>query len=115
MIERGTSAAQPGEEPSRGEGDRRPPLAPELAGVGASYTWKYGEAGRPRPEEPAAGSGAGDEELERLRAQVRHLTGALEDVVALALSGADYKERAIMMHRRAVSALSGATPKQTPP
>ena len=43
-----------------------------------------------------------------LRADVRRLTAALEDIVALALSAGDARQRAILMHRRAVAALSGA-------
>ncbi len=41
-------------------------------------------------------------------ADVRRLTAALEDIVALALSAGDARQRAILMHRRAVAALSGA-------
>ncbi|MEW5929525.1 MAG: hypothetical protein AB1941_18880 [Gemmatimonadota bacterium] len=41
-------------------------------------------------------------------AEVRRLTAALEDIVALALSAGDARQRAILMHRRAVAALSGA-------
>lgn len=41
-------------------------------------------------------------------ADVRRLTSALEDIVALALSAGDARQRAILMHRRAVAALSGA-------
>lgn len=99
--------------------DGTPPLARDLAGIGPGYTWKFGEAGAggPAPEHgsgmpPEGGDGSGGgAEVDRLRAQVRQLTSALEDVVALALSGADYKERAIMMHRRAVAALSGVPGK----
>ncbi len=43
-----------------------------------------------------------------LQADVRRLTAALEDIVALALSAGDARQRAIQMHRRAVAALSGA-------
>ena len=50
------------------------------------------------------------DDRERLQAQLRYLTAALEDIVTLALSSADYKERAIMMHRRAVAALSSSRP-----
>ena len=94
--------------------DRDPPLARDLSGVEASYTWRYGErrtAGAEAGAEPVpaeGGEAAGEQTEEaRLTGQVAALTTALEDVVALALSGADYKERAIMMHRRAVAALSG--------
>lgn len=45
---------------------------------------------------------------ERDRAEVRRLTAALEDIVALALSAGDARQRAGQMHRRAVAALSGA-------
>ena len=98
-----------------------PPLTRELDGVHVHYTWKFGErrvgavpaelADPARPahptEEAGDGGGGSEGEVERLRAQVRQLSGALEDIVAFALGNADYKERAIMMHRRAVAALSG--------
>lgn len=96
--------------------DRDPPLARDLSAVEPSYTWRYGDPGRPAGTHPGGvpigedeGEEAGAEmtEAERLTARVAALTAALEDVVALALSGADYKERAIMMHRRAIAALSG--------
>jgi hypothetical protein len=45
-------------------------------------------------------------------AEVRRLTAALEDIVALALSAGDARQRAILMHRRAVAALSGADRRQ---
>jgi hypothetical protein len=49
-------------------------------------------------------------------ADVRRLTAALEDIVALALSAGDARQRAILMHRRAVAALSGADrPQPAPP
>ena len=97
--------------------DRTRPLARDLTGIGNGYTWKYGEGAAPggEPAVEPAGEGASEvDEAERLRVLVRHLTSALEDVVALALSGADYKERAILMHRRAVSALSGPVPPRPP-
>ena len=99
-------------------GDQRtPPLAQELDAVQVRYTWKFGEAGRPPagPSQDAEPAGEKDE-LTALRAQVQHFTAALEDIVTLALSSADYKERAIMMHRRAVAALSGIPlPVRQPP
>ena len=81
--------------------ERKPPLAQDLV----SYSWKFGEGG-----DPAVAGGEPVEEpseLDILRGQVQQFTSALEDIVTLALSNADYKERAIMMHRRAVAALSG--------
>lgn len=129
MSERSDSSPQDGKQPA-GEGDRSgPPLARELAGVAPGYTWKFGEGNRPPGADPAAPAdpaatpeaSAGNEEppaeeseTDRLRTRVRHLTAALEDVVALALSGAEYKERAIMMHRRAVAALSGPPDRPRP-
>lgn len=87
-----------------------PPVARDLTGIDHGYTWKYGEGAAPAGEPD--GPPAEMDEAEQLRLRVRHLTSALEDVVALALSGADYKERAILMHRRAVSALSGPAPSR---
>ena len=100
---------------------RTPPLAKELDAVQVRYTWKLGEGGGPPPAngalprpaaeaEPVGEPAATPEEdaVARLEAQLRHYTAALEDIVTLALSNADYKERAIMMHRRAVAALSGS-------
>ena len=88
--------------------DRKPPLARDLSRVQPRHTWKEGDdRGREAGGEAGAPDGGADDELLRLRARVATLTDALEDVVALALSGADYKERAIMMHRRAIAALSG--------
>lgn len=98
---------------SAADGDRTPPLAKDLDAVQVRYTWKFGEAGKgPAPTAPPAGETEAEaepeeSEIERLRAQVKHYSTALEDIVTLALSNADYKERAIMMHRRAVAALSG--------
>jgi hypothetical protein len=89
--------------------DREPPLGKDLAGAQVPYTWKPGEsvAARAEEERPTP-EPAGDDESEaaRLRAEVRHLRSALEDIVAFALSSADHKERAVMMHRRAVAALT---------
>lgn len=87
-------------------GDRNPPLARDLAAVPASYTWKYGESERDPRARSSREPETEEEELTRLRAERKQLEAALEDVVALALSGAEYRERAIMMHRRAVAALS---------
>jgi hypothetical protein len=50
----------------------------------------------------------GLDEAGRLREDVARLRAALEDVVALALSGGDARQRSALMHRRAVAALSGA-------
>jgi hypothetical protein len=97
--------------------ERKPPMARDLSGVAAGYKWKGGEGDKPAAPAgaltPPSGKGlaAPGDELDQLRAEVRHLTTALEDVVALAFSGADYKERAIMMHRRAVAALTGVVLK----
>ena len=46
--------------------------------------------------------------------EVRRLTAALEDIVALALSAGDARQRTILMHRRAVAALSGADREPRP-
>ena len=103
------------------ETPRTPPLAKELDAVQVRYTWKVGEGGGPPPvngnasaqaqpeAEAEADSAATPEQdpVAQLEAQIRQYTAALEDIVTLALSSADYKERAIMMHRRAVAALSG--------
>ncbi|HET8656821.1 MAG TPA: hypothetical protein VFL93_14960 [Longimicrobiaceae bacterium] len=78
--------------------ERTPPLARDLSGVQVRYD-------RATPETPTPGTNGEDPQ-----ALVRRLTAALEDIVAFALSSADYKERAIMMHRRAVAALSGGAP-----
>ena len=90
-----------------------PPLAKDLDAVQVRYTWKVGDGGPPPPLPPSpeteAEPSATPDQVARalLEAQLRHYTAALEDIVTLALSNADYKERAIMMHRRAVAALSG--------
>jgi hypothetical protein len=87
--------------------DREPPLGKDLAGAQVPYTWKPGERAAAREgaeEEPSPPPGE-ESELARLRAEVLYLRSALEDIVAFALSSADHKERAIMMHRRAVAAL----------
>jgi hypothetical protein len=90
--------------------DREPPLGKDLAGAQVPYTWKPGErvgARAAEGEHPSSGSSGDDEsEAARLRAEVRYLRSALEDIVAFALSSADHKERAVMMHRRAVAALT---------
>ena len=98
---------------SAAETPRTPPLAKDLDSVQVRYTWKVGEGAPPPPEpqaEPESEPAATPEEdaVAQLNAQIRHYTAALEDIVTLALSNADYKERAIMMHRRAVAALSAA-------
>lgn len=53
-------------------------------------------------------------EAEQLRSEVQRLTSALEDIVALALSAGSPAQRAVLMHRRAVAALSGVDPKPLP-
>jgi hypothetical protein len=50
----------------------------------------------------------GPDEVTRLREDVARLRAALEDVVALALSGGDARQRSALMHRRAIAALSGS-------
>ena len=98
------------------ETPKSPPLAKELDAVQVRYTWKLGEGGAsPLPLETPPENGASPEPaapseedaVALLHTQIRHYTTALEDIVTLALSNADYKERAIMMHRRAVAALPG--------
>ena len=102
---------------SAADESRTPPLAKELDAVQVRYTWKFGEGGSPpangTPEQEAEPEAASPEEDEvaALQTQIRLYTAALEDIVTLALSNADYKERAIMMHRRAVAALSGSPRK----
>jgi hypothetical protein len=66
------------------------------------------------PTAPGGQDGSADlspadlqERVRHLETELRRLTAALEDVVALALTTADFKQRSIMMHRRAVAALSG--------
>jgi hypothetical protein len=51
----------------------------------------------------------------QLHLRLVELTAALEDVVALALSDADFRERSMMMHRRAVAALSAYGVAPRPP
>jgi len=100
MTQPGTSAADEA---------RTPPLAKDLDAVQVRYTWKFGEGGAPpAPGQPGAEpTPVEEDEVAALQTQIRLYTAALEDIVTLALSNADYKERAIMMHRRAVAALSG--------
>jgi hypothetical protein len=101
MTQSGTSSA----------GDERtPPLARELDAVQVSYTWKFGEGGRGEAAQAPEAALPAEDELIALRRQVGQYTAALEDIVTLALSNGEYKERAIMMHRRAVAALSAARP-----
>jgi hypothetical protein len=105
MTQPGTSAA---DEAST------PPLAKELDAVQVRYTWKLGEGSGPSSNgqaDPEPGAAPPEEEVAALHTQIRRYTAALEDIVTLALSNADYKERAIMMHRRAVAALSGSPRK----
>ena len=102
---------------SAAETPRTPPLAKDLDAVQVRYTWKVGDGAGPPPAngaeesperaaEPAAP--AEEDAVAQLNGQIRQYIAALEDIVTLALSNADYKERAIMMHRRAVAALSAA-------
>ena len=93
---------------SAADDSHKPPLAKELDAVQVRYTWNMGDPGTPPApvESEAHALRAGDDEVAALQAQIRLYTSALEDIVTLALSNADYKERAIMMHRRAVAALS---------
>jgi hypothetical protein len=89
--------------------DREPPLGKDLAGAQVPYTWKPGDsvASRAAEEHPSPEPSRDDDsEVACLRAEIRHLRSALEDIVAFALSSADHKERAVMMHRRAVAALT---------
>ena len=106
MTHPGTTAA---------DAPHSPPLTKDLDAVQVRYTWKAGENGgsppngahlHPKAEAQVAPSPA-EQAAAALDAQIRHYIAALEDIVTLALSSADYKERAIMMHRRAVAALSG--------
>jgi hypothetical protein len=60
----------------------------------------------PPASAPAPGAASDGDETARLAGEVERLTTALHDIVALALTSGDHKERAIMMHRRAVAALS---------
>jgi hypothetical protein len=101
--------------------DREPPLGKDLAGAQVPFTWKPGEraGGREGEGDLPSPEPSGDDESEaaRLRAEVRYLRSALEDIVAFALSSADHKERAVMMHRRAVAALTRPPrpdPRHTP-
>ncbi|MBW3629761.1 MAG: hypothetical protein KY464_10740 [Gemmatimonadetes bacterium] len=101
---------------SAADESRTPPLTKDLDAVQVRYTWKMGDAGtppvpaqQPQPLPEADVPAPEDGELAALQSQVRLYTAALEDIVTLALSNADYKERAIMMHRRAVAALSTKT------
>lgn len=92
--------------------ERTPPLSKDLDAVQVHYTWKFGEGGREGASQATGESEPeGDDDARaRLEARLKQLTAALEDIVTLALSSADYKERAIMMHRRAVAALTAPPP-----
>jgi hypothetical protein len=86
--------------------NHEPPLGKELSGIRVPSPWPGEEASgseSPEPEPPEVVENA---DLARLRREVRQLRAALEDIVAFALASADYKERAITMHRRAVAALT---------
>ncbi len=82
-----------------------PPLGKDLAGIRVPSPWPLDDHGEPTDPEAARGQQK-DADVARLRREVRHLRAALEDIVAFALASADYKERAITMHRRAVAALT---------
>ena len=110
---------------SAGGEDRSPPLSQDLGAVQVRFTRKLGDTSKPGSDPSIRTSGeatqtasplkvepldpppTAQEREAALELQVRQFTAALEDIVTLALSNADYKERAIMMHRRAVAALSG--------
>jgi hypothetical protein len=85
--------------------NHEPPLGKELAGIRVPSPWPVDEHGVPASAPPAAVQ-AEDADVARLKLEVHHLRAALEDIVAFALASADYKERAITMHRRAVAALT---------
>ena len=56
-------------------------------------------------------SGTESEEWTSTQAEIRRLSAALEDIVALAHSSGDHRERVILMQRRAIAALSGTDRK----
>lgn len=60
-----------------------------------------------RPGPPPAGEAAPPAATGEDR--VRQLTSALEEIVSLALSTAEYRDRLVQMHRRAIAALSAVT------
>jgi hypothetical protein len=112
--------------------DRSPPLSQDLGAVQVRYTRKLGDTSKPGSDSTPRASGelaqnpsparaeavdatpSSSDRIAALELQIRQYTAALEDIVTLALSNADYKERAIMMHRRAVAALSGIPPARRP-
>ena len=55
-----------------------------------------------------SGNGPGSGDREESQTTVRRLTAALEDIVALAHSGGEARQRIAAMERRAMTALSGA-------
>lgn len=70
-----------------------------------------------RPPEAGEASRGGREDLdevERLRQETARLRAALKDIVALALSSGDAKQRLVQMHRRAVAELSQVDPHSAP-
>ena len=85
---------------------------PDLTSAHPRYTWEV-EAGRapelplPSSAPPGIPSESLEERVRELEMEVARLTGALKDVVALALAEAEPKQRAITMQRRAIVALSG--------
>lgn len=52
------------------------------------------------------------EEVQRLQAEVQRLQTALQDILALAHSAGDLRQRVVMMQRRASAAFSGKDPPQ---
>lgn len=62
------------------------------------------------PEPPAVPTGE-VEEKPNPQTEIRRLSAALEDIVALAHSSGDHRERVIQMQRRAIAALTGADRK----
>jgi hypothetical protein len=92
---------------------------PDLTGIHPRYTWEAEGAADPVPPaeaRPAVPRG-GDlqESLQQLDAELQRLKAALEDVVALALTESDPKQRVIMMQRRAIAALTGLDSRPSPP
>jgi hypothetical protein len=61
------------------------------------------ETGRRAGREPGEEGGA----LSHTKAEALRLRTALEDIVALALSGTDAQQRVVLMQRRAIAALTG--------
>jgi hypothetical protein len=96
---------------------QNPPSSREVPGVESLHEWKSrpGRDSGPPPPLIADLSPQPGEDPRQLHVQLVELTAALEDVVALALSDADFRERSMMMHRRAVAALSAHGVAPRPP